>query len=98
MAITTILEVMTVANTCQIALPEDAVETTMSRFDMLPAKGTTSMHRDIAEGRPSEFDAQIGAVVRLGAKGKVKTPLHSFIYGSLLPMEMRARGQIQFAT
>ncbi len=97
MAKTIILEGMAVANTCRVPLPEDALEKTMSFFDMIPAQGTTSMHRDIVEGRPSELDALIGAVVRLGEKGNVRTPLHSFIYGSLLPLEMRARGQIQFA-
>jgi 2-dehydropantoate 2-reductase len=54
------------------------------------------MQHDIAEGRPSELDAQIGAVVRFGKEVDVLTPLHKFIYDSLLPMEMRARGQLQF--
>jgi len=35
-------------------------------------------------------------VVRLGQEMKVDTPLHAFIYHSLLPLELRARGQVQF--
>jgi 2-dehydropantoate 2-reductase len=62
----------------------------------LPPDITSSMQRDIAEGRPSELDAQIGAVVRFGKEADVATPLHRLIYNSLLPMELRARGQLQF--
>ena len=55
-----------------------------------------SLQRDIEAGRPSEMDALIGALVRLGAEVGVETPLHAFLYGSLLPQERRARGQLQF--
>jgi 2-dehydropantoate 2-reductase len=54
------------------------------------------MQRDVMAGRPSELDAQIGAVVRLGQEVGIATPLHAWIYGSLLPLELRARGQLQF--
>jgi 2-dehydropantoate 2-reductase len=54
------------------------------------------MQRDIAEGRPSELEAQIGAVVRFGKEADVLTPLHKFIYATLLPTELHARGQLQF--
>jgi 2-dehydropantoate 2-reductase len=54
------------------------------------------MQRDIAEGRPSELDAQIGAVVRFGKEVDVATPLNNFIYATLLPAELRARGELQF--
>ena len=54
------------------------------------------MQRDIINGLPSELDVQNGAVVRLGQEVGVDTPVNSFIYYSLLPMEKRARGQIQF--
>jgi 2-dehydropantoate 2-reductase len=47
-------------------------------------------------GHPSELDAQIGAVVRLGQTGEVPTPLHALLYGSLLPLERRAQGLAQF--
>jgi 2-dehydropantoate 2-reductase len=54
------------------------------------------MQRDIMEGRPSELAAQNGAVARLGEEVGVATPAHSFIYSSLLPAELRARGELQF--
>jgi 2-dehydropantoate 2-reductase len=49
------------------------------------------MQRDIKEGRPSELGAQNGAVVRMGLEAGVPTPVHAFIYASLLPQELKAR-------
>ncbi len=40
--------------------------------------------------------SQVGAVVRFGQEADVATPQLKFIYRSLLPMELRARGQLQF--
>jgi 2-dehydropantoate 2-reductase len=91
-------EVLAVAAARQIAVPEEAIEQTMTLIDSLPPGGTASMQRDIMEGRPSELESQNGAVVRLGQNVGVSTPLHAFIYHSLLPMELQARGQVQFAT
>ena len=92
------LEILDVAQAYQIHLPEDIVSTTLAFMDSLPANGTTSMQRDIAEGRPSEVDAWNGAVVRLGRKAGVAVSLHEFIYDSLLPLEKKARGELQFPT
>jgi len=92
------LEILDVAQAYQIHLPEDTVSRTLAFMDSLPANGTTSMQRDIAEGRPSEVDAWNGAVVRLGRKAGVAVSLHEFIYDSLLPLEKKARGELQFPT
>lgn len=89
-------EVIALARAREIALPEDAMGTVMAVFDSLPPEGTPSMQRDLMEGRPSELDAQIGVVVRFGQEAHVATPLYTFMYHSLLPMELRARGQVQF--
>ena len=90
-------EVLAVARARGIALPEEAIPRTMTLIDGLPPGGTASMQRDVIEGRPSELESQNGAVVRLGREVGVDTPLHAFIYHSLLPLELRARGQVQFA-
>lgn len=90
-------EIFAVARARKIALPEDIVGQTMAVVDGLPPEGTASMQRDIMEGRPSELASQNGAVMRLGQEVEVATPMHSFIYHSLLPLELRARGQIQFS-
>ncbi|MEJ2557445.1 MAG: 2-dehydropantoate 2-reductase [Anaerolineae bacterium] len=89
-------EIFAVARAQEIALPGDLVAQTMAVVDGLPPDGTASMQRDIMEGQPSELASQNGAVVRLGQEAGVATPLHRFIYHSLLPLELRARGQVQF--
>jgi 2-dehydropantoate 2-reductase len=89
-------EIYNVAQARNINLPKDVIDTTVKFFDGLPPEGTASMQRDIINGLPSELDFQNGSVVRLGQEVGVDTPVNSFIYNSLLPMEKRARGQIQF--
>ena len=61
-------------------------------LDAQPADTTSSMQRDIMAGRPSELEAQTGAVVRLGKKTGIPTPVNDSIYAKLLPLEKRARG------
>ena len=96
MAESALQEITIVAQARDITLPENAMPMTMNSYDSLPPDITSSMQRDIAEGRPSELEAQIGAVVRFGKDADVATPLHRLIYNSLLPMELRARGELQF--
>jgi 2-dehydropantoate 2-reductase len=68
----------------------------MRFIDSLAANATTSLQRDIAEGRPSEIDFWNGSVVRQGRAADVSTPLNQFIYHSMLPQELRARGKVVF--
>ena len=89
-------EIYNVGRAQNIALPDEAIEKTMEFLDTLPPDGTASMQRDIMNGKPSELEAQNGAVVRMGQQVRVETPINAFIYHSLLPMEMRARGELQF--
>ena len=84
-------EIVVVARARGIALDEEAVTAALAQLDSLPYETTASMQRDIMAGRPSELDAQNGAVVRLGAAAGVPTPLHAFIYHALLPQERMAR-------
>ena len=94
LAETALEELAAVAGAREVSLPEDAVQTVMKAFDNLPPDITTSIQRDIMEGRPSELDALIGVIVRFGKENEVPTPLHNFFYNSLWPMELRARGQL----
>ena len=91
-------EIYAVAVGNRIALPADTVEKTLAFIDNLPADGTASMQRDIIQGRPSELEAQVGAVVRLGERRGIAVPLHRLIYAALLPLERRARGELEFTT
>ena len=89
-------EIIAVAAAHDVALPENALEMTMAVYDGLAPQSTASLQRDVMQGRPSELEAQIGAVVRFGQEADVATPWHTFIYNSLVPMELRARGELQF--
>jgi 2-dehydropantoate 2-reductase len=89
-------EVVAVGKAHQVNLPEGVVEKTMTFIDNLPQGATASMQRDILEGRPSELNSQNGAVIRLGLENGVPTPIHAFLYSSLLPRELRARGELDF--
>lgn len=91
-------EILAVAHARQVSMADDIVEKSMALLDALDPSATTSLQRDISAGRPSELDAWNGAVVRLGREVSVPTPLHEFIYHSLLPSELRARGLAQFPT
>ena len=89
-------EVFRVALASRVALPADSVDRALAFADSLPPDGTASMQRDIIEGRPSELDAQVGAVVRLADRLGVEAPVHRLTYAALAPLERRARGTLQF--
>ena len=89
-------EIIAVAAAHDVSLSENALEMTMAVYDGLAPQSTASLQRDVMQGRPSELEAQIGAVVRFGQEADVATPWHTFIYNSLSPMELRARGELQF--
>lgn len=75
------------------AVPESAVAGALRTVDAFPAAAYASMARDIMDGRPSELEAQTGAVARIAGESGVDVPLHRFLYASLLPQERRARGE-----
>lgn len=85
-------EVFDLARARGIALRENAVDRTLGFVDALPADATASMQRDILEGRPSELEHQNGTVVRLGREEGLPVPVNECIYRSLLPAELKARG------
>ena len=88
-------EAYALAQKRQIQLPADVVEQTLAFIDSLAPSVMASMQRDIAAGRPSELNAQNGAVVRMGVEDGISTPVSEFLYGCLLPQELKARGEIQ---
>lgn len=75
-----ITEIRDVALALDIKLADDVVPKTLDWIDSLPVDGTTSLQRDILAGRPNELDAWTGAVVRLGDRAGVPTPVNSFLY------------------
>ena len=91
-------EIFEVSRAREVGLDADYHERALVILDGLAPASTTSLHRDIAAGKPSELEAWNGAVVRIGRQVGVPTPLHEFIYHSLLPLEKQARGQLTFPT
>lgn len=89
-------EIKAVAEARGVVLAAGVIDNIMNFVDNLPEHATASMQRDIMEGRPSELEAQNGAVVRLGQAANVSTPINHLIYYSLLPMELQARGELEF--
>ncbi|MEP6472019.1 MAG: 2-dehydropantoate 2-reductase, partial [Acidobacteriota bacterium] len=86
-------EILAVARARDVPLADEIVADRLAFIDSLAPDGTTSLQRDIMEGKPSELEAWNGAVVRLGREAGVPTPLHEFIYHSLLPQELSARAE-----
>jgi 2-dehydropantoate 2-reductase len=54
------------------------------------------MQRDLVRGRPSELDAQNGAVIRLAYDLALDTPVNRFFLFGLRSLELRARGALSF--
>jgi len=84
-------EVVAVAAAAGVDLGPDAVTRTWERYDALAPTSTSSMQRDIMEGKPSELDGQLGALVRLARRHRVAVPVTEQIYACLLPQENLAR-------
>ncbi len=84
-------EVARVAAAAGVPLPEDALARSVAMFENMPAESTVSMQRDVEAGRPSELDAIVGVVVRLGREHGVPTPVMETLYAALLPQEEQAR-------
>jgi 2-dehydropantoate 2-reductase len=84
-------EIYTLSQHIGIAMEADFVEKTISIIDSLPYDSTSSLTRDVWEGKPSEIDYQNGTVVKLGEKYGVDVPINRFVYNSILPMEQKAR-------
>lgn len=89
---TALHEVVALARARGIDLGDDAVAQTWQRYDALAPASTSSLQRDVMDGKPSELDAQLGAIVRLAKESNVAAPVASMLYHCLLPQERAARG------
>ena len=72
---TLIREIVTLANAMGITFEEDLVERNLKILSNLPEEATTSMQRDVIEGKQSEIDGLVYEVVRMAKKygGEVPT-------------------------
>jgi len=85
--LTAMEEIYALAHARGINLPPDSIATVMRAVDSLPEDATSSMHRDIAAGKPSELDSQNGAVVRMARETGIEVPTHTLIYETLKQRE-----------
>lgn len=86
-------EIYLVSQKAGVNIEQAYVDQTMAYIDMYPYDSTTSLARDIWDGRPSEIEYQNGTIVALGSKYGVDTPVNRFVYYCLLPMETKARNR-----
>ncbi len=84
-------EIYALAHARGINLPPNSIDTVMAAVDALPEDATSSMQRDIAAGKPSELEAQNGAVVRMAHETGINAPTHTLIYETLKLLEVKAR-------
>jgi 2-dehydropantoate 2-reductase len=84
-------EVYRLSQKMGIAIDHEFVGKTIAYIDSFPYDSTSSLTRDVLEGKPSEIEYQNGTVVRLGEKYGVDTPVNRYVYNCILPMEIRAR-------
>ena len=86
-------ETAAVAAAHGVKLGEDVVEKSLAFVDNAGPTIKASMQLDVEAGRPSELESLIGVIGRKGREGGVTTPVADMIYGSLLPGDVKARGQ-----
>jgi 2-dehydropantoate 2-reductase len=69
-------EIDQLAQAMGIRFEQDPVAANLAILDALSSGATTSMHRDVRAGRPSEIDGLLFEVVRLGRRYGVATPVY----------------------
>ena len=87
-------EIETLAHHLGVALPHDVASSTLDFIDSLPVDSMASMQRDLMASRPSELEAQLGAVVRLAGVAGLDVPASRALYELLLPLEQVARQRV----
>jgi len=91
MMLQTAEEIVAVAKAKGIDLPKNIIEVQFQIIENQPYDTTSSLHRDMMEGKPTELEAQNGTIVNLGLALGIPTPVNALIYYSLLPQEHKAR-------
>ncbi len=82
-----IREISSLADAMGYPFEKDYVEVNLDILSHLSADATTSMQRDILDGKPSEIDGLVMEVVRLGRKYSVSMPCYEEVARALCPSE-----------
>lgn len=86
---TLIREIVTLANAMGITFEEDLVERNLKILSNLPEEATTSMQRDVIEGKQSEIDGLVYEVVRMAKKYGGEVPAYERAAEKFREMEVR---------
>ena len=86
---TLIREIVTLANAMGITFEEDLVERNLKILSNLPEETTTSMQRDVMEGKQSEIDGLVYEVVRMAEKYGAEVPTYRRAAEKFLEMEVK---------
>jgi len=76
-----------------INIDPDYVSRTVALIDSYPYGSTSSLTRDVCEGKPSEIEYQNGTVVKLAEKHGIDVSVNRFVYHCILPMELKVRNR-----
>ena len=86
---TLIREIVTLANAMGITFEENLVERNLKILSNLPEEATTSMQRDVMEGKQSEIDGLVYEVVRLAKKYGVEVSAYERAAEKFREMEVK---------
>lgn len=86
---TLIREIVTLANAMGITFEEDLVERNLKILSNLPEEATTSMQRDVIEGKQSEIDGLVYEVVRMAKKYGVEVSAYERAAEKFREMEVK---------
>lgn len=86
---TLIREIVTLANAMGITFEEDLVERNLKILSNLPEEATTSMQRDVMEGKQSEIDGLVYEVVRMAKKYGGEVPEYERAAEKFREMEVK---------
>jgi 2-dehydropantoate 2-reductase len=83
-------EVEALARAQGIALDEDVVAKSLEFVDNSGPHIKPSMQLDVESGHRTELESMVGVIGRKGRQLGIPTPVADFVYGSLLPVELKA--------
>ena len=86
---TLIREIVTLANAMGITFEENLVERNLKILSNLPEEATTSMQRDVIEGKQSEIDGLVYEVVRMAKKYGVEVSAYERAAEKFREMEVK---------
>lgn len=89
-----LVEMISVGRANGVELDDGVFDKTMAFVDSMPYSATTSLQRDIMEGKPSEINGQVGELVHLAKRLRVEVPVNEMIYNCLMLQEVDARNRL----